>query len=369
MQATAQGFVNTYGGALADDAVGVSLGSSGFHVATRRFAGQGNEYQAGLLQLGTSGSEQSWLPISIDGRSSSHAMALGTNGSAFIAGSSFAPGRSDHDGFVAKLDPNGAMIWLTRPSLAGDQQYLAVHGLPDGGCIAAGVRGIGDGHDAWITRLNAFGLVQWHQSVTDFSDVEAHGITVQGDDVMLTGRQLNFGGSTDAWIARLSLMNGDLVWSSSWGGVRNEIGRAIAAIGPGAFVLAGTTNSEVPYDFSEGRHKDHLYLVAFDLNGDSLWTRAIGDTLCDRRCFGLASAPNGDLLACGEHSVSLGSTDAWAVRLTPDGALIWERAWDLGKEERLLALSALPDGFIAAGWSFGAASRQALVVRKDPNGF
>ena len=56
-------------------------------------------------------------------------------------------------------------------------------------------------------------------------------------------------------------MNWELVWASSWGGVRNEIGRAIAAFGPGAFVLAGTTNSEVPYDISEGRHKDHLYLV------------------------------------------------------------------------------------------------------------
>ena len=368
-QATAQGFVNSYGGAFADDAVGVSMGGNGFHVATRRFIGQGNGHQAGLLLLSTSGSEQSWLPIGIDGRSFAQAMALGTSGSTFIAGSSFAPGRSDHDGFVAKLDPDGAMTWLTRPSLPGDQQYLAVHGLPDGGCIAAGVRGIGDGHDAWITRFNAFGLVQWHQAVTDFSDVEAHGITVQGNDVMLTGRQLNFGGSSDAWIARLSLMNGDLVWASSWGGVRNEIGRAIAAFGPGAFVLAGTTNSEVPYDISEGRHKDHLYLVAFDLNGDSLWTRAIGDTLFDRRCFGFAFAPNGDLLACGERSASLGSSDAWASRLTPDGALTWERAWDLGKEERLLALSALPDGFIAAGWSFGEASRQALVVRKDPNGF
>jgi len=368
--ALAQGFVNTYGDALADDAIGVVPGDIGYLVGTRRLADAAIGYQAHLLTINAAGSATAWGQVAeVEGRVFAQAMAAGSSGAAFIVGSAFSPGTHGHDGFAAKLDADGAVLWHTRPDLPGDQQYFAVQALPDGGCIAAGLRALGLGHDAWITRFNAFGLIQWHQAITDFSDVEAHAITVQGNDVLLTGRQLNFGGSSDAWIGRLSLMDGEVVWTSSWGGVRNETGRAIAAIGPGAFVLAGTTNSEVAYDNSEARYKDHLYFVAFDLNGDSLWTRAVGDTLFDRRCFGLGIAPNGDLLACGERSVSLGSSDAWACRLTPNGAFIWERAWDLGKEERLLALTALPDGFIAAGWSFGEASRQALLVRRDPNGF
>lgn len=364
----AQGFVNTYGTTLAEDGVGTVPFGSGFLIATRRYIDAAIGHQAQLLFLSASGAVSSWEPISgLDGRSFMQAMCEAPSGGAFLAGSSLPPGSSHHDGFVAKLDASGGLLWLTRPALSGDEQYFAVHALPDGGCIAAGVRSDGAGHDAWVTRFNAFGLVQWHRSIDDFADVEAHAIAMQGDVVMLTGRQLNFGGSTDAWIARLNL-DGDVVWTSSWGGVRNETGRALLRIGTDAFLLAGTTNSEVPYDVTEARHKDHLYLVAFDLNGDSLWTRAVGDTLFDRRGYAMAIAPNGDLLIVGERAVVHGASDAFACRLSPSGNLLWQRTWDLGKEERLLAVSALPDGFVAAGWAFGEASRQVLVVRRDPSG-
>ncbi|MFN3875906.1 MAG: hypothetical protein ACK4L7_08350, partial [Flavobacteriales bacterium] len=160
----------------------------------------------------------------------------------------------------------------------------------------------------------------------------------------------------------------DVAWTSSWGGVRNEIGRAVLPLGPGAFVLAGTTDSDVPLDITENRRKDHIYLVAFDLNGDSLWTRAIGDTLFDRRAFGMAAAPNGDLIVVGERGQAHGASDALAYRIAPTGTVVWQRAWDTGKEERLLAVRALADGFIACGWSFGEASRQTLLIRRNANG-
>lgn len=364
----AQGFVNTYGAPLADEGVGAVPFGSGFLIATRRYIDAAAGHRAELLGLTPSGSLTTWEPMDgLDGRSFMQAMAGSPDGGALLAGSVIPPGASHHDGFVAKIDADGGLLWLTRPGLTGDEQYFAVHALPDGGCIAAGVRSMGDGHDAWITRFNAFGLVVWHQAIDDFADVEAHAIAVQGDVVMLAGRQLNFGGSTDAWIARLSL-GGDVVWTSSWGGVRNETGRALLRIGTDAFLLAGTTNSEVPYDITEARYKDHLYLVAIDLNGDSLWTRAVGDTLFDRRGYGMDIAPNGDLLIAGERSASVGASDAYACRLTQSGAVVWQRTWDLGDEDRLLAIRALPDGLIASGWSFGEASRQVLVVRRDLNG-
>ncbi|HRD53330.1 MAG TPA: hypothetical protein PKY96_11860 [Flavobacteriales bacterium] len=329
----AQGFVNTYGGQLSEEAMGVALSSSGFLVATRLYMGQAAGHQAHLLQLSSTGAQGSWLQLpGSDGRVFVQAMDEGTSGSAFVAGSAFPAGQSHHDGFVAKLDGDGGLLWHTRPSLDGDQQYFAVRGLPDGGCIAAGVRSIGEGHDAWVTRFSAFGLVQWHQAITDFADVEAHGITVQGNDVILSGRQLNFGGSTDAWIARLNL-SGDVIWTSSWGGVRNETGRSVTAIGPGAFVLAGTTNSDVPFDVTEARYKDHIYLVAFDLNGDSLWTRAIGDTVFDRRCFAMDLAPNGDLLLAGERASILGAKFAPLVEANAILLVFWLIVWWLSRQK------------------------------------
>lgn len=365
-----QGFVNTFGGSTAETGVGVAPAGPGFVVGTSRFISPGIGHQASLLQVDGTGNFPAWEPVpGLAGRSFMQATVVSADGGAFIAGSVIPTGTSTHDAFVARFSANGSQLWITQPQLNGDEQYYTVHALADGGCIAAGVRapGQGLGHDALVSRFAADGTLAWSTTIDEFSDIEAHAIAIQGNDVMLTGRQQNFGGTSDAWIARLNLA-GDIIWTSSWGGVRTEIGRALKAIGPGAFLLAGSTNSDVPLDVTEGRRKDQVYLVAFDLNGDSLWTRAIGDTLYDRRAFALDIATNGDLLLVGERSPTVGSSDAFAYRLSPLGTIVWERAWDTGDEERLLGISALPDGFVAAGWSFGPASHQVLLVRRDPNG-
>jgi len=365
-----QGFVNTFGGPRAEFASGVAPLNNGFIAGTTRSISEGSGHQAGFLVVDGSGNFPAWEPIpGLIGRSFVQAVASSADGGCLMAGSMIAPGSSTHDGFVARFSPAGAVLWLAQPQIPGDEQYFAVHALPDGGCIAAGVRCLGQGlgHDVLITRFGPSGSQTWSTPIDEFSDIEAHGIVVQGNDVMLTGRQQNFGGTSDAWIARLDL-DGNVAWTSSWGGVRSETGRAIMAIGPGAFLLAGTTNSDVPLDITENRRKDHVYLVAFNLNGDSLWTRAIGDTLFDRRSFALDAAPNGDLLIAGERSATTGASDAFAYRLSPSGAIIWERSWDTGDEERLLGIRALSNGLIMAGWSLGAASHQVLLIRRDPNG-
>ncbi|WKZ67447.1 MAG: hypothetical protein QY325_05860 [Flavobacteriales bacterium] len=366
--AAGQGFVNTFGGPKAEDGVGIVQEGAGFAIATRRHTASEPAFTGELLRIAANGSALSWEPIAgLDGIVFLQGMAPATGGGAFLAGSRFAPDSSQHDGLVVKLLADGGTDWIAHPTAPGDQQYLCVSGLPDGGAIAAGVRSIGSGHDAWVCRFDSDGALLWSQAVGDLSDEEALALEVQGSDVLITGRQANFGGTSDAFLARLGL-DGTIAWTTSWGGIGQEVGRGLKAIGPGSFLLAGTTSSDGAYDFTEQRRKDHVYLVAFDLNGDSLWTRAIGDTLFDRRAWCLDIAGNGDILVGGERSPISATSDALAYRLDAQGQVIWQRTWDLGKEERLQAIHALPDGFIATGWAFTDAARQVLAIRRDPNG-
>lgn len=365
--ALGQGFVNTYGGWLAQDAVGIVPSADGFRVATRYLGSSGPVYQAHLLTLDTAGAFPAWEPVpGVGNKAFVQAMCEGVASTAFIAGSIIPPDGSTHDGLVVKLEASGAVAWIAQPTVAGDEQYFAVAGMPDGGAIAAGVRADGSGHDVWISRFAYDGTVLWSTAIGSVLDEEAYGLSLQGNDIMLTGRQVNFGGTSDAWFARLDL-DGNVLMTTSWGGAADEIGRAIEPIGPGTFLMAGSTLSLGVFDHTEQRIKEAVYLIAIDLNGDTLWTKAVGDTLYDRRAFGLAMAPNGDAFICGERSEVTGESDALVYR-TNAGTAVWERAWDLGKEERLLAMLALPDGFIGAGWTFDASSRQVLLVRRDPNG-
>ncbi|MBK8498001.1 MAG: hypothetical protein IPL52_04085 [Flavobacteriales bacterium] len=366
--AMGQGFINTYGGWLAQDATGIVPSANGFRVATRYLGSIGPVYQAHLLSLDPAGALPAWEPMpGVGNNAFVQAMCAGIASTAFIAGSIIPADASTHDGLLVKLEASGAVAWIAQPELAGDEQYFCVESVPDGGAIAAGVRAAGAGHDVWVTRFTANGNVLWSTSLGSTLDEEAYGVSVQGNDIMLTGRQVNFGGTTDAWFARLDLA-GNALMTTSWGGADDEIGRAIKPIGPGTFLMAGSTLSLGMFDQTEQRTKESVYLIAIDLNGDTLWTKAVGDTLYDRRAFGLDIAPNGDALICGERSGVTGESDALAYRTTNTGTTVWERAWDLGKEERLLAMLALPDGFISTGWTFDASARQVLLVRRDPNG-
>ncbi|MBK9176657.1 MAG: hypothetical protein IPM46_10055 [Flavobacteriales bacterium] len=364
----AQGFILEYGPDLAQDGVGVAAISSGFVVGLRLYGIDPQRHMTGLWRVGTSGAPQGLDTIhALSGNSFLHGLTPGIGDGLFLAGSIIAQGDHEHDGFVLKYQADGGIAWIARPAVPGNEQYLAVHALADGGAIACGVRESGNGHDALISRFSGDGQLLWSVTEGFELDEEAHDLTVQGGDIIVAGRQMNFGGTSDAWLARLDL-DGAVIWTTSWGGVGQETGRAITPLGPGTFMLAGSTDSYGTYDQTEQRIKEHIYLVAFDLNGDSLWTRAIGDTLYDQQALCVATASNGDLLIGGERSTISGMSESCAMRVTGSGDLLWQRTWDLGKEERILSIRALPDGFIATGWAFGELSRQVTLFRRDPDG-
>jgi outer membrane protein assembly factor BamB len=117
----------------------------------------------------------------------------------------------------------------------------------------------------------------------------------------------------------------------------------------------------------QGRRRKNLHLIKIDANGDTLWTRTHGDILKDREAFTIALATNGDLIVAGTVGTA-GESDALAARFSANGQLLWEQRYDTGKEERILDLRAISDGFVACGWSFGAQGRQALLLRRNASG-
>ena len=367
--AGAQGFINTYGGALAQDGVAIVPTPTGYAVGVRTNTDQEPTHVAQLLTIGSNGTGSAWETIGdVQGNSFPQAMAVGPGQAIFLVGSVIAPDSSSHDAFLLKRSLDGAQQWIAQPHHHGDEQYFALKVLPDGSSVAAGVRAIGADHDIWVTHFAADGTVQWNAAFGSALDEEAYDLVVSGNDIMLTGRQVNFGGTTDAFFARLDLTDGTVLWTTSWGGGANETGRAIRILGAGTFVMAGSTNSFGMWDTNEQRIKESMFLIGIDLNGDTLWTRTVGDTLYDRRAFCIDFADNTDLLIGGERSELHGESDADVYRFNASTGVVWERAWDLGKEERLLSMLALQDGFITAGWSFDPLARQVLIVRRDPNG-
>jgi hypothetical protein len=169
------------------------------------------------------------------------------------------------DIFVAKFDPQGNPIWSKRFGGSGPE-YDRSMALDSSGNIFLcahhdlGTTNLGGSDfvnpdskaDILIAKLNPSGGHVWSKSFTPTtadhafcSDVELDG----NGDVILTGIMegpldlgggpLTHGGYEDAWLAKLSGVDGTHVWSKSFGDTDSQRGRRLALQPDGTIVLAG----------------------------------------------------------------------------------------------------------------------------------
>ncbi len=295
-------------------------------------------------------------------------MAPASGGGSYVCGSVL-PSGGAHQGLLISLDPNGSLLWQrTLPSTVG-VQFLALTTLANGSVALCGMAEGAQGHDVAVARYSSDGTLLWSDIEVFDLDAEAYAIAANSSGIMITGRQMNYGGKSDAFFLHYSL-NGSLEMSTSWGGIESEEGRALTATPDGNFVMAGATRSYGPAD-AQGKRRSNLHLIKINAAGDTLWTRTYGDLLRDRRVLAMDAASNGDLLIAGS-SMGAGTQhndeDAWVARIAANGNLLWERNYAQGSSAGLRGIRALSNGFVACGWSFGTTGRRALLLRRDANG-
>jgi hypothetical protein len=373
MQAHGQGFVSTHGNGGAHDGIGMHAlpATSDFLCFVRETGAGAMHPRTSVVRIDPGGGIQAWTALPLPGSTFMQCSAALPSGGAasFVAGGSvIRDGRSDHDPLLAFFDANGTLLLQSAPMLSGDQQVLGLCPMDDGGVVACGMCAVPGGpHQPWVARFGPTAALMWQISLPAPLSAELRSVALIQGDLFVAGRGVNFSGSSDATLARLSAQ-GDVTWTSSWGGSGDEDGRVLLPLGNEGFVVAGTTRSHGPYDPNLLRNRDRLFIAAFNLEGDTLWSSIIGSGPYDRSLLGVSQAPNGDLVLSGKRSDLPGSSDALLIRAAPGGTPLWERTWETGNEAWLYASEALADGIAACGSSFGPAGRQLLLVKRDANG-
>jgi hypothetical protein len=178
-------------------------------------------------------------------------------------------GRSD--GFVGKLDPTGAVVYLTYLGGSGTDLALAVAADAAGNAYVTGSTdsadfptvsplqpSLGGGDDAFVTKLNAAGSVLVFSTyLGGLGDDAGNGIAVHPGDssVYVAGStesvdfpvvapiQPGLAGRLDAFVARLNPAGSALVTSTYLGGAGDDVAQAIRVDADGVVYLTGSTNS------------------------------------------------------------------------------------------------------------------------------
>jgi hypothetical protein len=320
-----------------------------------------------------------------------HAVAVDSSGNIYVAGESNAtwgaPVRAFADGnwdaYVAKLDPNGNLIWNT---FLGTGDWPGDSGL----CIAVDASGnvyvggysqanwgtplqayAGGNYDGFVAKLDTDGNLLWNTFLGGIGDDWITSLGVDpGGDIYVEGESSAKWGSAirlyaageDVFVAKLS-NNGTLLWNTFLGGGGDDFGAFKLAVDPNNAVYVGGHSSAAwgsPLRaFTAGAAgATDAFVAKLGADGSLIWNTFLGGTSSDEvRALALDSGGNA-LYTCGYSGSTWGSpltpyaggvSDGFLAKLGKDGGMIWQTFLG-GSDQDIadsIALSAQGDLFVS----------------------
>ena len=282
-----------------------------------------------------------------------------------------------------------------------NDHFFSVTAAPDGVVAVGNSYSGGSSMDAIIARFDNGGNVVWKRTFGGDGGDYFYSVAAVSDGFVAVGYSQDFGtgdwknvkgkGGSDTTLVKFD-NNGNVVWKKNFGGEGIDNFCSVAAV-PGGFIAAGYSNefSFGNEDWAGTRANGDVdaILVRFDSNGDAVWKKNLGGAEIDR-FYSVTVAADG-FIAVG-NSNSLGSGDwvgfdkkggfdAIAVKYDEDGDVVWKKSLGGAGWDGYFSVTAVSDGFIAAGVSWagsfgngdwtgvkGKGTTDAVLVKYDGKG-
>jgi hypothetical protein len=243
----------------------------------------------------------------------------------------------------------------------------------DGGFIIAGTTDSNNGQvtgfqggarDFWVVKLDASGNLQWQRtlggSATDnigeVQQTSDGGYIVAGSTSSNDGDVTGNNGNFDCWAVKLDAQ-GATEWQRTYGGSSSDVCWAVVVTLDGGYVLAGSTNS-TDGDVTSNNGAADLWAVKIDPQGNILWQRTFGGNFGEIAFAADNTADGGVVLAGyaqsnnGDVTGQNGLQDFWVVKLDVDGDLEWQRCLGGSGNEIAFGVRQTSDGgYVVAGRS------------------
>ena len=282
-------------------------------------------------------------------------------------------GRSD--GFVTKLDLQGAHVWTVQFGTAENDNIAGVAADATGVYVVGYTNGAFPGStnlgssDIFIRKYDTNGNVAWTQQFgTTGADI-AGAAAVDGAGVYVTGKvagalpgQTRVGGD-DVFIRKYDLA-GNETWTRQFGTVDNEQGFGIAVDTSGVYVTGTTAgNFAAPPQGRDG------FLRKYTQDGTIVWTRQFGSSTTDD-FTGVAVNSSGVYVSGGTTGTIPNQTkqgglwDALVYKFDLNGTAVWSRQLGTASDDYAYGVSAAQQWVYVAGYS----SSSLAVWRYDING-
>lgn len=154
-------------------------------------------------------------------------------------------------------------------------------------------------------------------------------------------------------------MNGNLLWSKTYGGSGSEFGFNIQNTADGGYVIAGRTDSY-------GGGLD-CYLIKINATGTIQWSKAFGRSGNDyiMNCY---QTPDGGYITSGSSQAVAYSNYDWIItKLDASGSVVWTKCIGSSLDDGCRRMIVTSDGgYLCAGHSrYRNSNSDALVIKLD----
>lgn len=286
-----------------------------------------------------------------------------TNGQVWIVGETASQTKGGKDAYLVLLDPStGKALKEARFGGAKDDGFFDVvqtyNGLfLLGGYTESTAKG---GREAWLVLADERGekLKEWVWGSPGKDEIRRLGLNEQGH-LLFAGIQ-NGQSAGDLWLGAWS--DGNVLWEKQLGNGAYQQVAALAAGESNSLLICGNTAKS-----------GDIFLLKTNAQGEMVWSKTFGGKDWEE-CLDMALTRDGGIALAGlTRSKGAGDLDAWLLKTSRDGALLWDKTFGEADMDLANTLSQTEDGgFLLAGASrsfrSGARKSKAFLVKTNSGG-
>ena len=165
---------------------------------------------------------------------------------------------------------------------------------------------------------------------------------------------------------------GEVTWIKSFGGSGDDTAREVIVTSDGGYAILGFSNSTDGDLMGKSTHVNDYWLLRLNSDGELLWSKTYGGSKDDRGQGIIQTADGGFAITGyamsddGDASNNEGFHDNWILRLDSKGDILWERSFGFsGHDHSYDVLQTADGGFFFVGFLDITAARSDGFEKKQ----
>ena len=251
------------------------------------------------------------------------------------------------DGLILKYDSFGILEWYRCYGGSNNEGFQSIKQLDNNDFIVAGSTNSSDGDvsenlgltDGWAARIDPNGYLLWEKSLggageDNLQDLEllSNGeCGIVGSTTSTSIPSFHLGQNSffaDFYLTRID-GNGNVIWQKCFGGSGDDLAYELAVTANNSMLVAGPAKSNNG-DFNAWRGDFDFELIEVDDSGSLLWSNSFGGSGYDG-VYGLYLKINGEILVSGvtfSNDLDVnglnGGNDFWLIQVNSNHNLDWQ---------------------------------------------